>query len=348
MNYLKEKIESLISGKNKIENQWNGVADLPASLGLSMDGVASDFKEITHKEYPESKNAYLKVIRKTKEFKDQIQSYFSENKSFAKEIQAIAKEAGHSVEKLGNLGFRVSNSQGPFVDVDFSGNIVFRNGNVNNPAIEKYIDAVTNKFKSNDAYIVFKGGDNFTDSQNEELLKVIAKSMIRNDIDFKRLHVADEKFQGVIDEFTPSPTRVDLVNGKYIKSDKGYEYSEMNSQSVLAMRGMNCIKYAGGDLKQFEKFSKIYEIEHKMKISFSEKGDVVNFSSTDSENSISFRTASIKEGGRKLRDNFKSVLLQKEELEKSHNAHFVSLDFETKYDNQGQKSKLKSNGVKYA
>lgn len=356
MYCLKEKIESLISSRKHLENQWKGIADVPASLGLSLNGVASDFIELSSKSLPSTKNAYLKIMRKTQDFTNQVKSHFKGSKNFTNDLEGIAKEFGHKVKRIGGESLRISNSNGPIIDVDFSGNMEFRNIEFSDTALEKYIDLVTTRFKVNDGFIVFKGGDGLTEAQNEELLKAIGKSMLKNDVDFKRLHVADKNLQHVIDDFTPSPLRVDFfgenVNtrrlspefdieiksgGEYRKSDKNCivdptdsAFNPQDPLSALAMKGISCIKFSGGNLAQFEKYSKVYELEHKVKISFAEKGDVVNFSRTDSGESISFRTGSIKEGGKNLRNIINFVALQKEKIDRAHDEQFSGFNFKVK------------------
>lgn len=344
MNYLKNALSSILGDKNKIESDWYGVGQQASSLGLSLEGVASDFKELTHQSFPESKNAYLKLCRKAFEFADELKSYFKDNKQFSKEIRTIADESGHTVKKLDGVGLRINNSNGPFIDVDFAGNIEFRTKNISAPSLERYIDAVTSKFKGNEAFIVFKGGQNYSDADNQELLRIITKSMIANDINFNRLHLADSKYQSIVDEMTPIPTRVELVDGKFIKSDKPYLFNQQDAESVLAHRGLNLIKYSGGNILSFDKYKKIYEQEHNIQVQFHENSEIITFKAIDSNSQISFRTASIREGGARLKEENQINVKNP----KSKNEHYLDTGLENKYNEKGQKEIKKSAGLSYA
>lgn len=344
MNYLKDAIQSILGGKNQIENEWQGIGQSAPTLGLSLTGVASNFKELSHQNYPESKNAYLKLCRKAHEFTEQIRSYFKDHKEFANEIKAIAKESGHTVEKMEGIGFRIKNSSGPFIDVDFAGNIEFKTKNISSPALERYIDAVTNKFKDNEAYIVFKGGENYSEADNQELLRTITKSMIANDIDFKRLHLVDSKYQSIVDEMSPVPTRMELIEGQYIKSDKPLLFDPQDPDAVLAHRGLNLIKYSGGNLDYFEKYKAIYESEHKIKADFHEGSDLISFTNTESNNVVYFRTASIREGGARLKEENQ----RNSKSPESKKVGYSDTGFGNSYDDKGHKNVKRSGGLSYA
>ena len=340
MSILKNAISAILGDKNKIETDWHGVGQTGSSLGLSLDGFVSDFKEISNTNFPDSKNAYLKLCRKASEFKNHLKSLISNDKGFVTEIQKIADESGHSIKSY-NWGIQVENSNGPFINVDSAGNIEFITKNISSPALERYIDAVTSKFKENEAYIVFKGGDKYSDTDNQELLRIITKSMIANDIDFKRLHLADSKYQTIVDEMTPVPLRVELVDGRFIQSDKPYVFNPKDSESVIAHRGLNLIKYSGGDKKAFKKYQEIYQQTHKLKVDFFENSEIIKFTSTETNESILFRTASVREGGARL----------KEERQNQTEAPFndTGLNKNKPYNPEpSEQITNKSKGVKYA
>lgn len=305
MSILKNAIAAILGDKNKIEADWHGVGQRGSSLGLSLDGFVSDFKEISNTNFPDSKNAYLKLCRKANEFKEHLKNLITNNKDFQNQIEKIANESGHTV-KSNSWGIQIENSNGPFINVDNSGNIEFITKNISSPALERYVDAVTSKFKENEAYIVFKGGEKYSDTDNKELLRIITKSMIANEIDFKRLHLADSKYQSIVDEMTPIPLRVELVDGKFIQSDKPYAFNPKDSESVLAHRGLNLIKYSGGDKKAFKKYEEIYKQTHKLKVDFFENSEIIKFTSTETNESILFRTASIREGGARLKEELQN------------------------------------------
>ncbi|HFT7945249.1 TPA: hypothetical protein ACGR77_002689 [Pseudomonas aeruginosa] len=305
MSILKNAIAAILGDKDKIEMEWHGVGQRGSSLGLSLDGFVSDFKEISNTNFPDSKNAYLKLCRKATEFKEHLKNLITNNKDFQNQIEKIANESGHTI-KSNSWGIQIENSNGPFINVDTSGNIEFITKNISSPALERYIDAVTSKFKENEAFIVFKGGDKYSDTDNKELLRIITKSMIANDIDFKRLHLADSKYQSIVDEMTPVPLRVELFDGKYIKSDKPYIFNPKDSEAVLAHRGLNLIKYSGGDKEAFKKYKEIYQQAHKIDVELFENSEIIKFTAIDTGHTVSFRTASIREGGARLKEELQN------------------------------------------
>lgn len=280
-------------------------------------------------------------------------SYFSNDRKFANEIRRVADINGHIVKK-DNQVLSISDKSGPIVDIDYAGNIEFRSGKIT-PQLQNYLDLVLNKFNHNDAYIVFKKGENYSEAENADLLRMISKSMINNDIKFERLHLADSNLQYVLDEMTPTPIRVEESKGKYIKSEKPYEEDFRSATSVLARTGMNLIKYSGGNFSYFKQYEAIFEKEHDLKVGFAEKGDVITFKSLKNDESISFRTTSIKDGGSRLRDEYREVLaieeeknkrkvaIQKQKEEKENKQYenlFSSTSGEHQYTKEGVKSRI--------
>lgn len=353
MNYIKEAIRKVLDGKDKLDQGWDSVGLKPASLGLSLEGVASSYSELSARQFPASKNAYLKLLRKSVDLTNKMTSYFSNDRKFASEIRRVADINGHTVKKDNQI-LSISDMSGPVLDIDYAGNIEFKSGKIT-PQIQNYLDLVVSKFNHHDAYIVFKKGENYSDSENADLLRMISKSMLNNDIKFERLHLIDPSLQYVLDEMTPTPIRVEEKNGKYLKSDKPYDEDFRSATSVLARSGMNLIKYSGGNLGYFKQYQAIFEQEHNLKVEFAEKGDVITFKSMKDDSSISFRTNSIKDGGSRLRNEYSEVLTieeekakrkaelqkQKEEKEiKEYENLFSSTSGEHQYTKEGVKSRI--------
>ncbi|MBA1315547.1 hypothetical protein G7032_06665, partial [Pseudomonas monteilii] len=117
----------------------------------------------------------------------------------------------------------------------------------------------------------------------------------------------------------------------------------MRLGGVYETRGdsLNLIKYSGGDKKAFKKYQEIYQQTHKLKVDFFENSEIIKFTSTETNESILFRTASIREGGARL----------KEERQNQTEAPFndTGLNKNKPYNPEpSEQITNKSKGVKYA